>query len=187
MKRSNWVLLAILALMIGAFWLIKYQSDKKAAEATPASTGYLAQEADTVLQNIRIYDNDYRIVEITRGTDGLWTVSLPSAGQADQSLAVAAETQLNALRIASKLGAVADLSEYGLTFPAYTIKLSFFNGIQHKIEVGNLTPTSSGYYVQLDDGQVYVVSQYSLDPVLALIQNPPYLPAPTPEAATPTP
>jgi hypothetical protein len=189
MKRSNWVLLLLLAVAIGAYFLINYRKDKTAAEVTPTvvGTSFLFQETDTVLQSIRIYDQDYHIVELTRGQGNLWTVSLPTPGAADQSLAGAAETQLGALQVVTELGTVPSLSDFGLTFPAYTIKLGFANGVEHKIELGNLTPTSSGYYVQLDDGQVYVVSQYSLDAVLTLIDNPPYLPTSTPEPATVTP
>jgi Domain of unknown function (DUF4340) len=196
MKRSNWVLLTILALSIGGYFLLKYQSEKKAASeptSTP-STSYLAQESGSALQSIRISDKDNHIVELKRGEDNLWTVTLPTPGAADQSLAGEAETQLGALGVVSDLGTVTNLGDFGLDTPAYTIVLAFTNGVQHTLEVGNLTPTSSGYYVQQDNGTVYVVSQYSLDSVLNLIQNPPYPPTPTPEpanvtpeAATPTP
>jgi hypothetical protein len=189
MKRSNWVLLLLLAVAIGAYFLIDYRKNKTAAEATATvvETSYLVQETDAVLQSIRIYDQDYHIVELRRGQDGLWTVNLPTPGTADQSLAGAAETQIGALQVVTELGTVSGLSDFGLAFPVYTIKLGYANGVEHKIELGNLTPTSSGYYVQLDDGQVYVVSQYSLDAVLNLIDNPPYPPTPTPEPATVTP
>lgn len=195
MKRSNWILLILLALSIGAYFLIKANADKNAAEETPvAASNLLIEATGDVLQRIRIYDNDYNIVELVRDENALWTVSLPTAGEADQSLASAAETQLGALGITSQLGMVANFGDFGLEFPAYTIKLTYYSGAQHKIEVGDLTPTNTGYYVQLDDGDVYVVSQYSLDSILGLIRNPPYPPTPTPEptavptgAATPTP
>lgn len=194
MKRSNWIWLILLALSIGAYFLIKANADKNAAEETPvAESNLLIDATGDVLQSIRIYDNDYNIVELVRNENGVWTVSLPAAGEADPSLASAAETQLGALGITSQLGAVANFGDFGLEFPAYTIKLAYYSGAQHKIEVGDLAPTNTGYYVQLDDGDVYVVSQYNLDTILNLIENPPYLPTPTPEPtatpseATPTP
>lgn len=193
MKRSNWILLLLLAISIGVYFLLKAKADKNAAEETPTATSsLLINAAGDVLQSIRIYDKDYHIVELVRNENGLWTVSLPTAGEADQSLAGAAESQIGALGVTSQLGMVSNFGDFGLDFPAYTIKLTYYSGIQHKIEVGDLTPTNSGYYVQLDDGDVYVVSQYSLNAVLSLLQNPPYPPTPTPtqppaSEATPTP
>jgi hypothetical protein len=184
MKRTSWTLLAFLAIAIGVYFTIKYSNEKKAAEATPVpeANSYLIQETDSVLTRIRIFDQDYHIVEMQRNQDGFWDVTLPTVGAADQVLASEAETQFGALGIVTDVGQVASLSDFGLTFPAYTIKLTYANGVEHKIEVGNTTPTGSGYYVQLDDAGIYVISQYGLNAVLNLIDNPPY-----PATATPTP
>lgn len=198
MKRTAWILLILLAIAVGAYFLIRYRTDKSAAEATevPVAESYLVQETDALLISVRIYDQDYHIVEFQRNEGGFWDVTLPTPGTADQALASAAESQLGALRIVTEIGQVASLSDFGLTFPVYTIKLGFSNDVEHKIEIGDSAPTGSGYYVQLDDGGVYVVSQYSLNAVLTLINNPPYpatptptqeLPTATPEAASPTP
>jgi len=189
MKRSNWILLILLALTIGVYFLLQERSEKNAVEETPVAPSDLLIETNgDVLKSIRIYDHDYHIVELVRDQSGAWAVSLPNAAAADQSLAGAAEIQVNALGIVTQIGTVANFGDFGLDAPAYTIKLSYYSGAQHKIEVGDLTPTSSGYYVQLDDGDVYVVSQYSLDAVLELVNNPPYLPTPTPTLdVTPTP
>jgi len=191
MKRSNWILIVLFALSVGTYFLIKYQKDKTEAEVTPEFTeaSFLIQENDTVLQNIRIFDNEYRIVEVRRGEDGFWAVTLPSPGAADIALVSAAESQLSALQVVSDLGNVAQLEDFGLVSPIATIKLTYLNGVKHLIEVGNLTPTNSGYYVQLDDNSVYVVSQYGLESALKLVSSPPYQPTPTPslEAITPVP
>jgi hypothetical protein len=200
MKRTSWILLILLVIATSAYFLIKYRADKSAAEPTeiPAISSYLVQETVGILNRIRIYDKDYHIVEIQRNQDGFWDVTLPTPGTADQSLAGQAESQLNALPIVTRIGQVASLGDFGLTFPVYTIKLAYSNAAEHKIEIGDSSPTSSGYYVQLDDDEVYVVSQYSLDAILALVSNPPYpatatptttleLPSATPEAVQPTP
>ncbi len=200
MKRTSWTLLVLLAIAIGVYFAIKYTNEKKAAEATPIpeTNSYLIQETDNVLTRIRIFDQDYHIVEMQRNQEGFWDVTLPTVGTADQALASEAETQFGALGIVTDIGQVTSLGDFGLSFPTYTIKLTYANGVEHKIEVGNTTPTESGYYVQLDDAGVYVISQYSLNAVLKLINNPPYpatetptptleLPTNTPEAITPTP
>jgi hypothetical protein len=87
----------------------------------------------------------------------------------------------------------------GLEIPAYTLELGFISGKSHKIEIGNITPTNSGYYIRYDDGEIYVISQTGIDALVNLLIAPPYpateTPAPTleitsasmPEVASPTP
>jgi hypothetical protein len=200
MKRVSWILLILLAIAVGVYFLLKYRANTSTAESTgmPVVTNYLVQETENTLTGIRMYDQDYHIVALERNSGGFWDVTVPVPGTADQALATEAETQINALEITTVIEQVSSLADFGLDFPAYTIKLVFTNDIKHKIEVGNSTPTGSGYYVRLDDLSIYVVSQYSLDAVLTLISNPPYLPTATPtaiidlptatpEAANPTP
>ena len=60
------------------------------------------------------------------------------------------------------------------------MELGFVNGTSHKIEVGNVTPTSSGYYVRFDGGKIYVIEKSGIDSVLNLLTAPPF-----PATATP--
>ena len=91
------------------------------------------------------------------------------------------------------------MNTLGLAVPAYTIDLGFVNGTTHKIEVGVLTPTSSGYYVRFDGGKIYVIEKSGIDSLVNLLTSPPFpataTPVPTsdttvtpiPEVAPPTP
>jgi hypothetical protein len=192
MKRTSWILLILLGIAVGVYFLIKYRAEIKTTEPTetPVTTSYLAQEIDGTLISIRIFDNDYHIVVMQRNQDGFWEITLPTPGTADQALVSEAETQLNALKTVSRIGQVVSLDDFGLTHPAYIIKMVYSNNAEHKIDIGDSTPTGSGYYIQLDDGEVYVVSQYSLDAILGMLSNPPYpataTPTPTLEQPTPT-
>jgi hypothetical protein len=192
-KRPTWILLAILALVIGAYFVIKNRPSATSTEATPTALGnnFLVTQADGTLQRLRISDKQNRVVQMQRDSSGTWVVTLPTLGAADQSLAGAAETQVGALRIVTTLENSLNLADAGLDSPAYTIELTFVSGIQHVIQVGTLTPTSSGYYVRYDAGNLYVVSQSGIDALLNLLTAPPYpateTPVPTIEdTATPT-
>ncbi len=121
-----------------------------------------------------------------------WVVTAPTQGVADQGLAGAAESQVGALRIVTILDTPPAPSTIGLDVPAYTMILGFSGGVSHKIEVGNLTPTSSGYYVRFDGGNIYVISQSGIDALTNLVVAPPFPATPTPLATaestmTPTP
>ena len=191
-KRSTWILLVVLVLVIVAYFVAQNHTSEASATPTPTSPGnnFLVTPADGTLQSLRVYDNQH-IVEMLRNTSGTWIVTLPTAGTADQSLAEAAVTQVGALRIVATLDNQLNLGDSGLATPAYTIELTFVSGQKHVVQVGSMTPTSSGYYVRYDSGNLYVVSSAGIDALLNLLTAPPYPATATPvptatETATPT-
>jgi hypothetical protein len=199
-KRSTWILLVILALVFGAYFLIK-SHPLESAQPTPTVTGstFLVTQVDGVLQSLQIYNNKGNSFQMQRDLSKIWVITAPTSGTADQGLAGAAETQVGALRIVTVLETPPDLGAIGLAAPAYTMKFGFVSGTSHKIEVGNMTPTSSGYYTRYDGGKIYVISQSGIDALLKLLTAPPYPPTetptpkseitstPVPEIASPTP
>ena len=183
-KRTTWVLLFILALVVFAFFVIKNHS-ANSTEATPTLQGsnFLVTQADGPLKSLRISDLQNHSVQIQRDINGMWIVTQPASGTADQSLATAAETQVSALRIVTTLDNQLPLVEAGLNSPAYAIELTFVDGGKHVIQVGMLTPTNSGYYVRFDGGNLYVVSRPGIDALLNLLSSPPF---PATETSMPT-
>ncbi len=183
-KRPTVILLAIFVLVVAAYLIIKNRTTSLAAQSTPTAMGntYLVTQADGVLQVLRIIDSQNRAFQMQRDTSGTWQITLPTSGTADQALANAAETQVGALRIVTKLDNQLSLTDAGLDSPSFTIELTFIGGQKHVIQVGMLTPTSSGYYVRFDSGNLYVVSQSGIDPLVNLLTAPPF-----PATATPYP
>ena len=199
-KRSTWILLVILALAVGAYFLIQNRPSK-VNSLTPTATGgsFLITQVEGVLQSLHIVDNKGNNFQMQRDLSKSWVITAPTSGVADQGLAGAAETQVGSLSVVTTLNTPPDLSTLGLSIPADTIDLGFVNGSSHKIEVGNLTPTSSGYYVRFDGGKIYVIEKSGIDAILNLLTAPPF-PAtatpvatsdttstPSPEVASPTP
>jgi hypothetical protein len=191
-KRSTWMLLGILALVTGAYLLLKYHPLNK-TEPTPTVTPneFLITSSEGVLQSLRIFDNNGHVMQIQRDLSKTWVVTIPNAETADQGLAGAAETQVGALRIITVLESPPDLGTIGLNSPAYTIELGFANGKNRKIEVGEMTPNGSGYYIRYDSEKIYVISPSGIDSIVKLLSAPPYpateTPSPTTEStSTPT-
>lgn len=199
-KRPTLILLVILALAVGAYFLINSQASK-GKTLTPTATGgsFLITQVEGVLQSLHIIDNKGNAFQMQRDLSKVWVITAPTSGAADQGLAGAAETQVGALSIVTSLSTPPDLNTLGLAVPAYTIDLGFVNGTTHKIEVGVLTPTSSGYYVRFDGGKIYVIEKSGIDSLVNLLTSPPFpataTPVPTsdttvtpiPEVAPPTP
>jgi hypothetical protein len=199
-KRPTWILLAVLALVVGVYFILQNHPLKK-VEPTPTTTGddLLISQADGVLQSLRISDKKGNNFQMQRDLSKSWVITAPQSGVADQGLAGAAETQVGALRIVTALETSPEPSVVGLDNPNSSLELRFTNGKSHKIEVGNVSPTGSGYYVRYDGGKVYVISQSGIDALLNLLTAPPYpatptpsmtpesINTPTPEIPTPTP
>ena len=193
-KRPTWVLLGILVLIVVAYLVITNRTSATSIQSTPIALGenFLVTPADGALQSLLIFDQQNRKVQLQRTTSGMWIVTLPTHGTADQSLAGAAETQVGALRIVTALDNQLNLRDAGLDFPVYTLELKFINGTNHIIQVGTLTPINSGYYVRYDSGNLYVVSQAGIDALINLLTAPPFAATETSSAvielsATPTP
>jgi hypothetical protein len=186
-KRPTWILLVILALVVIVYFVVKNHGSTASTQSTPTALGnnFLVTQADGTLQVLRIADAQNQVFQMQRDTSGIWVVTLPKTGTADQALAGAAETQVGALRIVTTLENQLNLGDAGLETPAYTIELTFVSGTKHVIQVGTLTPTSSGYYVRYDAGNLYVVSQSGIDALLKLLTAPPFPATPTPLPSTP--
>jgi hypothetical protein len=181
-KRSTWIWVLLLAFVATAYILLK-NHPVTGATGTPTATetGYLITPADGTLQSIQIKASDGTVFRMQRDLQKVWVITSPSQGEADQGLASAAETQVGALKIIAVLGANPDLNAMQLATPADTIDLAFISGRQHKIELGGLSPTSSGYYVRFDSQQVFVVSQSGIEALLNLLKSPPYPVTATPQ------
>jgi hypothetical protein len=188
LKRPTWILLVGLALVISAYLVINATSSTHSLVSTPTLivSNFLITQTDDPLQVLGITDQKNRSVLIKRDTSGKWIVIQPNPGAADQALAEAAATQIGALRIITTLDKQLNLAEAGLEPPAYTISLTFSSGLTHEIQVGTLTPTNSGYYILAETGELFVVSQSSIEALLNLLTAPPFAatdtPAPTNDA-----
>jgi hypothetical protein len=189
MKRTNWILVLVLVLAIGTYFLFKHESVVKLANATPTPTGlgFLLQVSDSNPPiDLTITDSKYNTFEMERGEDETWQILAPTASPADQGQAEAAITQLGAIAIVVDVTDTTNLAGFGLTTPAYVIKVTNADKTSHVISIGSTTPTGSGYYARLDNSRVYVVSTDSIDSLTGMIKSPPYPATATPTAQTST-
>ena len=79
-KRPTWILLVILALVVGAYFLIK-KYPLKATQPTPtvSTATYLITQADGVLQSIRIVDNKGDAFQMQRDLSKTWVITAPTS------------------------------------------------------------------------------------------------------------
>lgn len=182
MKRTSWILIILLILTLAAYFLINFLpektiSDNQEEDIVPQ---YLVSETQGSLRLIRIIRFRDDVVVMEKNTENIWEIIFPSYGIADQAKLSEVETQINALKIVTAIGEVITKIDYGLLSPDSIIKLEYISGKSHLLTIGNSSPTGSGYYVQLDNKQVFIISKYSLDAILGLANTPPLPPTATP-------
>lgn len=188
-RTGTWISVLLLAALIGGAYLInKNKETAPDVEATPITEPAFIFGADSIVSGIEVKPTDGETVKVARSEDGAWAVELPFETEANQGAVEAAASQITALRIISEIND-ADPSIFGFDTPAYLITVTFGDEKISKLEVGDATPTNSGYYVRVDGEKMVIVGLSSIDALTTLALFPPYLNTPTPTAlpSTPTP
>jgi len=191
-RVGTWLAVFVLVALVGFAYYLKKQKDAPNLEATPTpGITYIFTSEDGLPSGIGIAPAGGETVKVERGTDGFWKLSLPFEAQANQGSAQAAADQVTRLRMLGKVDAALDI--LGLDKPTHVINISFTGGKTHKLEVGSVTPTQSGYYTRVDGDRIVVLSKDGIDALLNLQASPPYLATPTasqsplPPTGTPVP
>ena len=183
-RKSTWILLALFVAALAFAWGFQRFQAQREAQITPTvgvETQPLLDIQESTLASLRVENDQGKFLVLGRNTEGLWTVLEPKGeGETDASQAESAITQLISLRSQFSLEMPDSLEKYGLLNPTHTITVAMNGGEKHILQVGSEAPAVSGYYIRLDNGFPQVVSKYSLDPVLEMIEKPPYVPTDIP-------
>ncbi len=172
-------------LIVLAFYL-KKQKETTAAEETPTGQlSFVFTETDGAPTSIEVKPAAGDPVKVARNADKAWAIELPFKAEADQGSAEAAASQVSALRILDKIDSDPN-NIFGFDNPTIVINIEFADGKKHALEVGDVTPTNSGYYVRVDGEKMYIVSMDGIDSLAQLATFPPYLNTPTPSPLPPT-
>jgi hypothetical protein len=187
-RAGTWIAVILLIALVGLTFYLKSEKEKSViADVTPVSVPeYIFSAEDGFVSSIEIKPADGEAVKVARNAENVWAVEMPIAGEANQGMAEAAASQVSALQVLSQI-ANSDPEIFGLKNPAFVIALEFQSGKKHTLEVGDATPTNTGFYVRLDNGKIMIADISGIGALLQLGYAPPYLNTPTPTALPPTP
>ena len=191
-RRSTVVYIVILLVLAGAYYYLNNREQPAAdIEVTPEPTQeeitYLFTAEDGMPTSVHIEAKSGEVVELARDPNNAWRVMLPIEGTAEQGSAEAAASQVTTMRVLESIPQI-DMDLVGLQDPDYVLNVTFNSGQERTVNIGVVTPTESGYYVQdASGGDVKIVSKSSLDALLGMLTLPPYLETPTPSPVTATP
>ena len=180
-RRNTWVLLILLAALVGFAYYMKDRQAKQAAAITPTADSAASVPVVSATEgqptDVKVQDTAGASVEIKRNETGQWVLQAPTETKADQAAAEAAATQIMSLRILSSQSLGLDV--VGLDKPAYVITVTMSSGKTHTLGIGAVTPIEDGYYASVDKGPVRVVDKAGIDALVLLVSQPPYAVTPT--------
>lgn len=191
-RKTTWIIVLIFAVLLAAVFFWQRSQDEKAAEATPdgseaaAGDQYLFDVKGEVA-GLRIEHVSDKAVDLAKDETGQWTLTGVSPSPLDSAAMDSVIGDLAVLSVVSSLQNPPPLEDLGLNPPSYRILVTLRDGDQLIASVGKVTPTGSGLYVLSGDRRVLIVSEYSLQSLLDLVDNPPYPPTPYPLPAELTP
>ena len=188
MRRSTVIYLLLFLLLAGAYYYLNNREQPADISLTLEPTEevkYLFTAEDGMPTRIHIESKAGDIVEVARDADNAWTLTLPTEAKADQASAEAAASQVTTMQIVDTIPDV-DPDIVGLIDPEYTMTVEFTSGVERKVDIGVITPSESGYYVRDTNGDIVIVTRSSVDALLELLTNPPYLETATPSHIPPT-
>ena len=191
-RRTTWILLCAFVIVLAAYagWQRFGPAPVEAIPtAGPQSPWSVSPEQ---VDSIRLTGlADPAVVVVRRDPEIGWRMLAPAVGGADAGRIEAALTSVLAPVVAQVLDPAEDLVPFGLSPAMYRLTLLMVDGTAHSMEVGAVDPTGSVYYAQVPgETRVLMVSRFSLEDLLGLLEAPPYpLPTETPPApgATGTP
>ncbi|NWF62848.1 MAG: DUF4340 domain-containing protein [Chloroflexi bacterium] len=180
-RPTTFIALIALAAVIGAAIYLNQQAETAAeAESTPAAEESFLFAQDAIVNSIEVKPAEGQTVALERNEKNAWVLTQPDEVEADQGLSEAAASQITALRIIDPIENTSDPSIFGLDAPAFIMTIGFEDGTTRVLEIGDKTPTNSGYYVRTDDGKIYVAALSGISALTNLVTTPPYLNTPTP-------
>ncbi len=195
-RRSTVVYITILVAVLAVFLYFNFRKEPAITGATPEPdtvAGYLFQ-AEVAPTSISVRARSGETVELARNAEGAWALKQPLQAAAEQGSSEAIASQVLTMRILEKTAKI-DPDLVGLREPAYVLTVKFSDGTERSADIGVITPSGTGYYVQdSSGGSMLIISKSSVEGLLGLLNAPPYLETPTPslvpseaDSATPTP
>ena len=177
--------LVLLAALLALAIYLNQNKDVSPEETPTTAVTNLFPATDGTPSSIEVKPAEGEAVRIVRNEENVWVLELPYETEADQGFAEAAATQVSAIREISTVQG--ELSDFGLDSPDYVVTVKFASGKTHTLEIGDLTPSNSGFYVRIDKDRIVVAGMSGLDALLQLQSSPPYLNTPTPTPTEPPP
>jgi hypothetical protein len=165
-RRGTLIVLAIFVILVGATWYLEWSPAGKArVRGTPTSTSYpdILSLGTGDLMKIELKTSTGTF-GIKRNLNDTWSFADDQNTPADQGKIEQLIATLTGLQAKATLD-TKTLDAFGLVSANQILTIQTSSGVI-VMKIGNITPTSSGYYIQVDDKSPVVVDQYSIKQII---------------------
>ncbi len=162
--RNAIILVVVVVLLVGAYFLISNRKTTDDGLGNQAgNTVKLADFTSDKIESVTLENSDGTFVIVKK--DNEWTLSTPTDIKADPTVLSSIVINSSSMVVDKLIEEDAkDLSIYGLDKPTVVVTIKPIGGDNVVIDLGNKTPTSSGYYVKLhNENKVYILGSYTGD------------------------
>ncbi|HMD71704.1 MAG TPA: DUF4340 domain-containing protein [Bryobacteraceae bacterium] len=160
MKPKGLLIAAVLLAVLGGLWWWSGRKQEADIKKSPDTTVKLLTIPEDQFQEIRFKRGVETLV--LRRDNGKWRIAGPQPYPADPDTARSMVTSLSSVTAETTIeDKAADFGPYGLNSPALDIAVLTKDGKTGEIQVGDATPTSSGYYARVAGSpRVVTLSSY---------------------------
>jgi Domain of unknown function (DUF4340) len=168
MNLTRLLIAAVVMAGLGGVVLWSNKSEKaKADKPAPGTSPKILSLKDTDIKQIEITKKDGDPTVLKKNDAGQWAIAAPKALPADQnsvSTVASAAGNLSSDRVVDDNVSAADLSTYGLTPAAVTVKFTMKDGKATTVLFGDKTPSGNDVYAKLEgDPRLFTTYSYSKD------------------------
>lgn len=157
MRGLRFLILLLIAIPIG--WYAYRDSKKGPVDDAPKKDKVFSVEADKIDELEIKSESGDRTTLKKKGND--WEIVQPVSGPSDQSTVSGITSNLSSLEIQRVIDEnPANVKEFGLASPRIEVAYKS-GGQQHRLQIGDKTPTGSDLYAKLADGKrVFLIPAY---------------------------
>jgi hypothetical protein len=181
-RRSTVIVLVVFIILVFITWYLQRNNTTDSTDETIISTPVVKLFDLSVesLSKVQIEGSGNGRLIMEKDEQGIWSFVEPASLEIDQSKAQTIANNILDLNVLASLEKSPSLNVLGLEKPSYRIILTTNGGEELVTIIGNLTSTSSGYYVSRMGQIPVIISKLPLDVVIDTIENPPIFVTPTP-------
>jgi hypothetical protein len=180
-RKQTWLLVGIFALLLGLAFYLRQNPLVNSASITPTPTDpvvMLAGWQSGDITWIEYKNSQESVIELTRNELGAWVLGAEDPQTAEAGKAEQIRSQIANIRVMSYMDPGYDLEALGLKTPERILSIRDAQGRKVEMHFGRLTPTGTGYYVQVDGQAPHIVSKYGADAIFDLLKKELLVPVP---------
>jgi hypothetical protein len=171
-RKSTFFLLIVFLILAGlAFALRQGLFKKSIIELTPTPQLSLLDGFPVEnLASLQASEKGIITLEISRQADGTWAITQPVGILGDSGKIEQLLSSLYGLSHTSTVSANTPLEPLGISPDSLKITLTNISGEQLILKPGGLTPTGSGYFIQVNSNPAVVISKYGYEGFVSILQ-----------------